>query len=290
MGNSIITVDGLRINVSSINEQDYICLTDMVRSMDNGLALIEKWLRNKNTLEFLGVWEQLNNSSFNSPEFEGIKNSAGLNRFVISVRQWIERTNSIGIIAKAGRYGGTYAHKDIAIEFASWISPVFKLYLIKEIERLKEIESSQYNLEWNIRRILSKGNYKIHTDAVDKYIIPQLTVGQKRDWIYADEGDVLNIALFGCTAKQWRVANPDRAKKGENIRDMASINELLILSNIESQNATLIKHGVEKKQRIRLLSEIVKEQKDLLDKADVVKSIKKTDPTVYLPDNWIKEK
>lgn len=206
-----------------------------------------------------------------------IRNQAGLNNFKISVKEWVERTSAIGIVAKTGRYGGTFAHKDIAMQFCMWISPVFQLYVIKEYERLKEIEFNQYNIEWNVRRVLAKSNYRIHTDAIDKFVIPTLTIGQKREWIYADEADVLNIALFGCTAKQWRVANPERAARNENIRDMASINELLILTNLENLNADLIKRGVEKKDRIRILSQTASEQRNLLDQVDVIKSLKKLD-------------
>jgi len=244
---------------------------------------VTDWLRNRNTLEFLGAWESLHNKNFNYGEFATIRNQAGLNNFKISVKEWVEKTNAIGIVAKTGRYGGTYAHKDIAMQFCMWISPVFQLYVIKEYERLKEIESNQYNLEWNVRRVLSKANYRIHTDAIDKYVIPTLTIGQKREWIYADEADVLNIALFGCTAKQWREANQERAMRGENIRDMASINELLVLTNLENLNAELIKRGIVKKERIRLLSMTAQEQKTLLDKVDIMKSIKKLDLKT-LPD------
>ena len=203
---SKIIVKEREITVIQINDTDYISLTDMVRSIENGLALIEKWLRNKNTIEFLGIWEEMYNPDFNSPEFEGIKNDAGLNRFILSAKQWIERTNAIGVIAKAGRYGGTYAHKDIAFEFASWISPQFKLYLLKEFQRLKEEE--QKLLGWTAKRELAKLNYHIHTDAIKQNLIPaELTVMQI-SIIYANEADVLNVALFGKTAKQWREANP----------------------------------------------------------------------------------
>jgi hypothetical protein len=186
----------------------------MVKNIENGLALIEKWLRNKNTIEFLGIWEEIYNPDFNSPEFEGIKSQAGLNRFVLSVKQWVEKTNSKGIMAKAGRYGGTYAHKDIAFEFASWISPQFKLYLIKEFQRLKDEERKQ--LGWDIRRNLTKINYRIHTDAIKENLIPAELSKSQISHIYASEADILNMALFGMTAAQWRDKNPD--KKG-NIRD-----------------------------------------------------------------------
>ena len=230
-----IEVEGTPITIIRKESEDYVSLTDMVRSIENGFALIEKWLRNKNTIEFLGIWEQLYNPHFNSPEFEGIKNQAGLNRFVLSVKQWVEKTDSIGIIAKAGRYGGTYAHKDIAFEFASWISPKFKIYLIKEFQRLKEEEQKQ--LGWDIRRHLSKINYQIHTDAIKENIIPEELPQNKINFIYATEADLLNTALFGMTAKEWRLENPDLSG---NIRDHATIEQLVVLSNIESINAMLV--------------------------------------------------
>ena len=189
-----INVQQTEITVIELNEKDYISLTDMVKNIENGLALIEKWLRNKNTIEFLGIWEEMYNPNFNSPEFEGIKNEAGLNRFILSVKQWTEKTNSIGIIAKAGRYGGTYAHKDIAFEFASWVSPQFKLYLIKEFDRLKAKE--QKLLGWSVKRELSKLNYHIHTDAIKQNLIPPELTAKQKSFVYAEEADVLNVALF----------------------------------------------------------------------------------------------
>ena len=199
----------------------------------------------------------------------------------MSVKRWIERTNAIGIVSKAGKYGGTYAHKDIAFHFAMWISPIFQLYIVKEYQRLKELESNQYNLEWNVKRILSKANYHIHTDAVKNYILPTLS-DLKEAFVYADEADLLNLAMFGCTAKQWKVANPERALKGENIRDIASINELAILSNIESLNASLIKHNIAKEERFKILVETIKEQRAVLDKVDYLKSIKKLSNDTYI--------
>ena len=197
-----IEVQGSEITILIGKERDYISLTDMVRNMENGSALIEKWLRNKNTIEFLGIWEEIYNPIFNSPEFEGIKNQAGLNRFVLSVKQWVTKTKSIGIIAKAGRYGGTYAHKDIAFEFASWISPQFKIYLIKEFQRLKEEEFKQ--LGWDIKRNLAKINYRIHTNAIKENLIPPELTSLQINLVYASEADILNMALFGMTAGQWR--------------------------------------------------------------------------------------
>ena len=213
-----LNVDGTEIQVLQIEEDDYISLTDMVRKIDNGPALIEKWLRNKNTIEFLGIWEEMYNEDFDIHAYEEIMQEAGLNRFIMSVKQWVTRTNSKGIIAKAGRYGGTYAYKDIAFEFASWVSPQFKLYLIKEFERLKKKE--QALLGWSAKRELAKINYRIHTDAIKTNLIPAELTPQQTSVIYASEADVLNMALFGMTAKQWREEHPD--KKG-NIRDYASI-------------------------------------------------------------------
>ncbi|MDR1289833.1 MAG: KilA-N domain-containing protein [Planctomycetaceae bacterium] len=192
-----INVKDTEITIISIDERDYISLTDMVKNIENGLPLIEKWLRNKNTIEFIGIWEEMYNPDFNSPEFEGIKNAAGLNRFILSVKQWIEKTNSVGIMAKAGRYGGTYAHKDIAFEFASWVSPQFKLYLLREFQRLKEEE--QKTLGWSAKRELAKINYRINTDAIKQNLIPQELTSQQTSVIYAGEADVLNMALFGMT-------------------------------------------------------------------------------------------
>lgn len=274
----VLVVQGIEISLFQDKEEDYISLTDMVKGKDTERPdmVIQNWLRNKDTIEFLGLWETLNNPNFNPVEFDGFRKNAGTNRFSLTPKTWIDATNAIGIISKAGRYGGTYAHKDIAFEFGTWISPVFKLYLIKEYQYLKEAESNQYNIEWNIKRVLSKANYQLHTDAINKYIIPKLTISQKKEWIYADEADMLNIIMFGCTAKQWRDANPQRVLNGENIRDMASINELAILSNIETLNSSLIKQGIEKRQRARILSEMAKEQKQVLDGYDFVKSVKRT--------------
>ncbi len=247
----------------------------MIKAKD-GEFFITDWLRNRNTLEFLGVWEQMYNPNFNYGEFAIIKSHAGLNSFKISVKEWVNRTNAIGITAKTGRYGGTYAHKDIAFEFGTWISPIFKLYIIKEYQRLKEVEANQYNLEWNVKRVLSKANYQIQTDAIKNHIVPVLAISKNTDWIYASEADMLNIIMFRSTAKQWREDNPERAKKGENIRDVASINDLAILSNLETQNATLIKQNIAKEERFEILSQIAEEQRRLLGRYDYVKSIKKT--------------
>ena len=266
---SKINVEGSEISIIAIDDKDYISLTDMVRNIENGLALIEKWLRNKNTIEFLGIWEEMYNPDFNSLEFEGIKNEAGLNRFVLSVKQWVEKTNSIGIVAKAGRYGGTYAHKDIAFEFASWVSPYFKLYLIKEFERLKEEE--QKKLGWDIKRNLAKINYRIHTDAIKNNLIPEKLPKEKINFIYANEADILNMALFGMTAKEWRDENPNL--KG-NIRDYADISQLVCLSNLENLNALFINEGMKKSDRLEKLNSIAIEQMKILSEAETVKKLK----------------
>ena len=257
--NKKIVVQGSEIAVLHNKEQDYISLTDMVRDIENGLALIEKWLRNKNTIEFLGIWEEIYNPDFNSPEFEGIKNQAGLNRFVLSVKQWVTKTNSIGIIAKAGRYGGTYAHKDIAFEFASWVSPQFKIYLIKEFQRLKDEELKQ--LGWDIRRNLTKINYRIHTDAIKENLIPKDLTSVQISYVYANEADVLNMALFGKTAKQWRDENPD--EKG-NIRDFANVSQLVCLANLENLNAVFINEGISQPERLGKLNQIAIQQMKIL--------------------------
>jgi len=265
---SKINVLGTNVSYYQHNEDDYISLTDMVKNIENGLSLIEKWLRNKNTIEFLGIWEQIYNPDFNSPEFEGIKNQAGSNRFVLSVKQWVEKTKSKGIIAKAGRYGGTYAYKDIAFEFASWVSPKFKLYLIKEFQRLKDEERKQ--LGWDIRRNLARINYRIHTDAIKENLIPKELAKIQIEIIYATEADVLNMALFGMTAKQWRDNNHD--KKG-NIRDYADVSQLVCLANLESFNALFISEGLPQDERLLRLNKIAIQQMKLLTDDKLVKKI-----------------
>ena len=231
----------------------------------------------------MGFWEQMHNPDFNVTEFSNIRNEAGSNGYVLSAKQWIEKTNAIGIISKPGRYGGTYAHKDIAFEFGSWISAEFKLYLIKEFQRLKEIETNQYNLEWNVKRILSKANYHIHTDAVKNFIIPQADYTKNTEWLaYAEETDLLNVALFNCTAKKWRDANPEHADKNLNIRDFASINELAVLSNLETTNAEMIKQGISKELRFKQLHEIAQYQLKIMNETNLLKSIKKLTDTTYI--------
>jgi hypothetical protein len=283
--NSIV-VDGTTINISSNGNDDYICLTDMVNGKDDetrSADVIKNWIRNRSTIEFLGTWESLYNKDFKVVEFDHFRKEAGLPTFTLSVSNWVEKTNAKGIYSIKGRYGGTYAHKDIAFEFGSAISPIFKLLIIKEYQRLKEIENDKYGLEWDVRRILSKTNYKIHTNAVKKSIIPKTRYSSAKEWLeYADEADLLNIALFGCTAKQWKQANPTRALKGENVRDMASINELAILSNIESLSSTLISNNISKPNRLRILSQTVKEQRKSLDEIDIIKSLNRESNTTYI--------
>ena len=284
--NSNIIVNDISINILSVNADDFICLTDMVKGKgDESRAadVIKNWIRNRGTIEFLGTWEQIYNPNFKVVEFDHFKKEAGLPTFVLSVSNWVETTNAIGIFSKSGKNGGTYAHRDIAFEFGAAISPIFKLYLIKEYQRLKEIESNQYGIEWNFKRVLSKANYQIHTDAVKNYIVPKAGYAQAKEWLlYADEADMLNIALFGTTAKQWRDVNPQRVLIGENIRDMASINELAILSNLESLNSILIKNGLPKKDRFKILRETVIDQKKSLDSIDMVKTIKKDNDYTFI--------
>ena len=242
------------ITVINVNDEDYICLTDMIRAKE-GDFFVTDWLRNRNTLEYLGIWERIYNPVFNYGEFAAIKNQSGLNRFKISVKEYVEKTGAIGLMAKAGRYGGTYAHKDIAFEFAMWISPEFKVYMVKEFQRLKAEEQKQ--LGWTAKRELSKINYRIHTDAIQHNLIPQEVTPLQASYIYAEEADVLNVALFGMTARQWRDANPDLSG---NIRDYATINELICLSNMESINSVLIKDGVPQGERLIKLNQIAIQQ------------------------------
>lgn len=254
-----IEVNNTSVTVIQINDQDYISLTDMLKARD-GEYFFYNWLRNRNTIEFLGIWETVNNPNFNSAEFDRIKSQAGLNSFRLSAKEWMEKTGAIGIISKAGRYGGTYAHKDIAFEFAMWISPEFKVYLIREFQRLKEKE--QQLIGWSAKRELSKINYRIHTDAIKQNLIPaELTIIQTQI-VYANEADVLNMALFGMTARQWRESNPD--KKG-NIRDFASVNQLICLANLESLNAALINKGISQPERLTELNKIAIHQMSVLE-------------------------
>ena len=253
-----IIVQNTEVSVMRINDEDYISLTDMLKAKD-GEFFFSNWLRNRNTVEFLGIWEKLNNPNFNCVEFDIIKSQAGLNNYRLSAKEWMQKTNAIGIVAKAGRYGGTYAHKDIAFEFAMWISPEFKVYLIREFQRLKAEEQAQ--LGWSAKRELSKINYRIHTDAIRQNLIPLEVTQAQASIIYANEADVLNVAMFSMTARQWREANPDR--KG-NIRDYATINELICLSNMENLNAVFINQGMPQGERLVKLNRIAIQQMSVL--------------------------
>jgi KilA-N domain len=260
---SSIEVRGTLVSILSVGQQDYLCLTDIARFKDPERTdyLIGNWLRNRNTIEFLGIWEKINNPGFNPIEFDGIKKQAGLNSFLLSAKQWIEKTAAIGLVSKAGRYGGTYAHRDIAFEFASWISVEFKLYLIKEFQRLKEDENRRLSLAWNLNRTLSKLNYRIHTDAIKAHLIPPEVTPAQAAITYASEADVLNVALFGQTAKQWRDANPNL---DGNMRDHATIEQLLVLANIEGMNAEFIHMSLAQGERLKRLNQIAIRQMQTL--------------------------
>ena len=270
--NKTIDIKGVSIQIVKKNEQDYISLTDMVRGFGDD-TMIYSWMRNRNTLEFIGIWEQMNNPNFKGNEFVTFKSQAGLNSFNLTPRKWIEATDAIGFTSKAGRYGGgTFAHKDIAFEFGSWLSPEFKLYLIKEFQRLKEDEGDRLKLQWNVQRTLAKVNYQIHTDAIKENLVPNHITTSQKNFIYATEGDLLNVALFGKTAKEWREQNPNH--KG-NIRDEATIEQLVILSNLESINAMLINHQVKQAERLEKLNTIaISQMKSLLNNSSI-KTLKK---------------
>jgi hypothetical protein len=283
-----IIVNEFPITINMFKEDDFICLTDMAKAKEGenrSADIIKNWLRNRGTIEFIGTWEMINNPNFKVVEFDHFKKEAGLPTFVLSVSQWVEQTGAIGIVSKSGRYGGTYAHKDIAFEFGSAISPVFKLYLIKEYQRLKEIESNQFNLEWDVKRILTKANYSIHTDAIKNHIIPLLNLVKDKEWItYAEEADVLNVALFGCTAKQWKTSNPELAMKGHNMRDFASINQLTVLSNLEVLNSEMIKNKMLKNQRFQYLHRTALQQLSILDKSNAMKSLQKLSEDAFIKE------
>lgn len=246
---SKINVKGVDITIIKREDDDYISLTEMVANHEDGPKLIERWLNNKGTIDFLGAWEQLYNPDFKTPEFRGFRENVGSGGFFVSARKWIDATKAIGLVAKPGRYGGTYANKDIAFEFGTYISPEFKLLLIREFQRLKKEEADKLESGWDIRRLLSKTNYIIHTDAIKSYIIPEITEVQKK-YIYANEADMLNVALFGTTAKQWKEANMQAALDGLNMRDFADVHQLIVLSNLENNNAYLIGKGMSQRQRL----------------------------------------
>lgn len=270
-------VQDLPINVNTGEKEDYICITDIAKAKSGNSKpddVIKNWLRNRNTLEFLGTWESIYNSNFKPVEFDALRKEAGLHTFTLSVSELVSKCEAIGIYVKKGKYGGTYAHKDIAFEFASAISPIFKLYLIKEFQRLKELENK--NTEWNVKRILTKNNYFIHTDAIKNYLLPNVDYYKDRSWLkYAEEADILNVIMFKSTAKSWRELNPE-ISNNYNMRDYATINELTVLSNLESHNAQLIKEGKSKDERFEILTNIANHQLNVLNKVD---------ERVFLEDN-----
>ncbi len=274
MKNNTIIVQNIPITISLVTDTEYICISDIAKAKSDksrAADVIRNWLRTRSTLDFLTAWEQIYNSNFKVFESEHFRKQVGLLTFTPSVSEWCEKTGAIGIYTKLGKYGGTYAHKDIAFEFASSISPIFKLYLIKEFERLKTLENN--NKEWNIKRILTKNNYLIHTDAIKNYILPKLDYYKDRTWLkYAEEADILNVILFKSTAKEWKILNPILAKNS-NMRDYANINELTVLSNLESHNAELIKSGKSKEDRFEILLNIANYQLNVLNYADEVKKI-----------------
>lgn len=271
--NKIIQVQGTEITITSGQLDDYISLTDIARYKDttNTDDIIKNWLRNRNTIELLGFWESIYNPNFKPVEFDGFRKQAGLNSFVMTPKKWIESTNAIGIVSKSGRYGGTFAHKDIALEFASWISIEFKLYVIKEFQRLKEEENNQSKLEWNLQRAISKINYRIHTDAIKENLIPKKVTKQQTGILYASEADLLNVALFGITAKEWRDINPG---KSGNIRDYAGLEQLVVLSNMESINALLIQQKLSQNERLVQLNKVAIAQMQSLVENNTMKKLK----------------
>lgn len=268
-----IDVKGILVSVKKDNQSDYISLTDIAKyKSDSPNDVIKNWLRSKDTIEFLGLWEKINNSDFKPVEFDGFRNGAGRNAFTMSPKKWIEGTNAIGITTSSGRYGGTFAHKDIAFEFASWVSAEFKLYLIKEFQRLIDEENSRKNIEWNVSRTLAKINYRIHTDSIKENLIPKNLTPQQQSFTYANEADLLNMALFSMTAKEWREANPD---KDGNIRDYASLEQLLILANLENLNSEYIKAGLNQKERLINLNRVAIQQMKILSNKKAIEGMKK---------------
>jgi hypothetical protein len=269
-----INANGTEITVlSKGDENDYISLTDIARykNPDEPKDVVKNWMRSRSTIEFLGLWEKLNNPEFKGVEFDSFIHEAGSNAFTLSPQKWIATTNANGVISKSGRYGGTFAHKDIAFEFASWVSAEFKLYIIKDYQRLKADENSRISLDWNVNRVISKINYKIHTDAIKENLIPLLVSKKQQSFTYASEADMLNVALFGRTAKEWKELNPD-AKS--NMRDDATIQQLIVLSNMESMNAELIKQGLPLKQRLVILNKMAIEQMTSILESSAIKKLK----------------
>lgn len=267
-----LKAQGHKISVIAYeNQDDYISLTDIAKqkNKDAPADIIKNWLRSRSTIEYLGLWEQLNNPSFKLVDFDQFRNEAGSNSFVLSPKKWVDSTNAIGIVSRAGRYGGTYAHKDIAFEFASWVSPEFKLYIIKDYQRLREEEQYRLSTDWNLRRELSKTNYRIHTDAIKENLIDNKLTQRQIGMTYADEADLLNVALFGCTAKEWKTNNPD---KDGNMRDYATIEELIVMANLESANAQFIADNISQSERLKKLNQMARFQlKSLLNNSTVNK-------------------
>ena len=286
---STINANGVEIGVAGdISEENaYLCLTDIARykNPDEPKAVVANWMRLRSTIEFLGLWEQIHNPNFKGLEFDAFKNEAGGNAFTLSPQKWISTTNAIGLISKSGRYGGgTYAHSDIAFEFASWVSPEFKLYIIKDYQRLKKDEAERKAIGWDEKRVLSKLNYHIHADAVQKYLITDDLTPAEIGYTFADEADMLNIALFGKKAREWREENPDAHKRGENIRDYASAEELIVLINMESQNAVLVEEGLPQSERFKKLRDMAKTQMQVLLKNKAKEKINSVNPNLLTGD------
>lgn len=269
--NKTIVVKGTEIIFFQKDSEDFISLTDIARYRDAERSdyILQNWMRNRSTIEFIGLWEQFNNPEFNSIEFDGIKNIAGSNSFSLTPKRWIEATNAKGIISKTGRYGGTFAHRDIAFEFATWLSAEFKFYLIKEFQRLKEDENNRLKLEWNLQRTLAKVNYRIHTDAIKENLMPKELSKQQINFVYANEADILNVALFGKTAKQWR---EEHSNAEGNVRDAATLEQLVVLSNLESINAVLIRQGLDQSERLLQLNKVaITQMKSLMTNRQIKK-------------------
>lgn len=281
-----ITVQDTEILILTGKGDDFICLTDMARFKGSEPSLvISHWMRNINTLEYLGVWETLHNPNFKPTEFGRFKNEAAYNSFTMSPKKWIESTNAIGIVSKSGRYGGgTFAHKDIAFQFGMWLSPTFQLYVVKEYQSLKEQENNPLTLQWNVKRILSKTNYQLHTDAIKDNLLPTLSIEKQKEYlVYADEADMLNLALFGCRAKDWAESNPALALQNLNIRDTASINQLVVLANIESFNSELIKRNIAREERFSILQKMAHEQLSSLEAHNAESNFRKLTDTNISP-------
>lgn len=285
-----ITVQGVTVSFfeKEKEKEEYFSLTDIARKFneDTPSSLIVNWMRNRDTIEYLGVWEQLNNENFNPIEFDKIKNEAGTNRFVLSIKRWVNETGAVGIYSTPGKYGGTFAHRDLAVNFCYWLSPTFQLYLIKEFQRLKADEAQRLNSDWNLKRQLAKANWHIHTEAVREYLVPMIDWNTKREAIYqASEADLLNLALFGMTAREWQQANPD---KTGNIRDHASTEQLLVLANLQALNAKLIEWDSPKEQRIEILHKTAREQMEILVRSRAIGNIKKLEDSGKRGDSPLK--